>query len=105
MSDAVAVHDYIEGGTEAALEFLKRTRNELRELRRVRIWSDHFQIYDINGDFFRINNLGFEDPEIVPLLNNINTVYNPETIHEPTDEEYKEFKAGRRRPWAEDRVM
>jgi hypothetical protein len=40
-----------------------------------------------------------------PLLQSINAVYNPSTIHEPTDAEYKEFKTGRCRPWAEDRVM
>ena len=42
---------------------------------------------------------------IVPLLRNINTAFNPETIHAPTTAEYKEFDTGRRHPWAEDRVM
>jgi hypothetical protein len=35
----------------------------------------------------------------------VNTAFNPETIHNPIDLEYKEFKTGRRRAWAEDRVM
>jgi hypothetical protein len=39
------------------------------------------------------------------VLRNINTNFNPQTVHDPTDQEYKEFLAGRRRAWAEDRVM
>jgi hypothetical protein len=35
----------------------------------------------------------------------VNAAYNPETVHRPTDAEYKELKTGRRHPWAEDRVM
>ena len=31
--------------------------------------------------------------------------FDPKKIHEPTTLEYKEFDTGRRRPWAEDRVM
>jgi hypothetical protein len=35
----------------------------------------------------------------------VNTVYNRDTIHDPIAEPYKEFKTGRRYPWAQDRVM
>ena len=74
-------------------------------LRLVRIWKDKFQIHDVNRDYFEIRNIGYESPDIVPLLKNINTAYNPDTIHNPIDAEYKEFNTGRRHPWAEDRVM
>lgn len=89
----------------AALEFLKRTRFELRELRKVYVWKDRLQVFDINGDSFELTGIGYESPDIVAVLNNINTAYNPQTIHEPASVDYKEFKTGKRRAWAEDRVM
>ena len=46
-----------------------------------------------------------DHPHVVPILQNINTAYNPETIHNPIEAEYKEFDTGRRYPWAYDRVM
>ena len=33
------------------------------------------------------------------------TFGNPQSIHDPIDAPYKEFKTGRRYPWAADRVM
>src|SRR5271166_1660596 len=105
MSDPRATHTYTPGGLEAALEFLKRTRSELRDLRKVRVWKDRLQIFDVNHDRFEVHGLGYGDADIVPILDNLNTNFNPRTIHEPTDLEYKEFLTGRRRAWAEDRVM
>ena len=105
MTAPLAVHEYRQGGTEAALEFLKRTRAELRMLRKVRIWSDRLHIIDVNKDYFEVRGIGYRDSDIVPILRNINTAFNPQTIHDPTDLEYKEFDTGRRHPWAEDRVM
>jgi hypothetical protein len=105
MPAPLATHDYTPGGLEAALEFLKRTRAELRTLRKVRLWKDRFHIIDVNKDYFEIRGLGYPDADIIPLLKNINTAYNPQTIHEPTSADYKEFDTGRRHPWAEDRVM
>jgi hypothetical protein len=89
----------------ATLEFLKRTRWELRELRLVRVWKDRLQVHDVNRDFFEIRGVGYPDADIVPLLRAVNTAFDPATIHDPTDAEYKEFKTGRRHTWAEDRVM
>ena len=105
MTAPLAVHEYCAGGLDPAMEFLKRTRSELRMLRMVRVGKDFLRIYDVNGDLFEIRGLGYLDADLIPLLQSINAVYNPNTIHEPTDAEYKEFKTGRCRPWAEDRVM
>ena len=105
MSTPRASHDYAAGGLDAALEFLKRTRSELRSLRTVRIWTDHLQIFDVNKDYFEIRGLGYGDADIVPVLRAINTAFDPKKIHEPATVEYKEFDTGRRHPWAEDRVM
>ena len=105
MTDRSPLTTSLQGGLDAALEFLKRTRSELRTLRKVRIWKDHLHIIDVNKDYFEVRGIGYPDADIVPLLKNINTAFNPETIHEPTDLEYKEFDTGRRHPWAEDRVM
>jgi hypothetical protein len=101
----LAVHEYRDGELDAAMEFLKRTRSELRMLRMVRVGRDFLRIYDVNGDLFEIRGLGYADADLIPLLQSINAVYNPNTIREPTEAEYKEFKTGRCRPWAEDRVM
>jgi hypothetical protein len=105
MSAPLAVHDYTPGSLDAALAFLKRTRFELRELRRVRVWKNRLEIFDINHDTFEVRGIGYGDADIVPLLNNINTAFDPQKIHEPVDLDYKEFLTGRRRAWAEDRVM
>jgi hypothetical protein len=91
--------------TVDALEFLKRTRSELRSLHRVRVWMDRVEVFDVNGDRFEIRGIGYGEADIVPLLNSINTAFNPETIHLPIAEPFKEYRAGRRHPWAEDRVM
>ncbi len=105
MTAPLATHQYTPGGLEAALEFLKRTRAELRQLRKARVWKDKLHVIDVNKDFFELTGIGYADADIVPLLKSVNTAYNPETIHQPTEDEYKEFNTGRRHPWAEDRVM
>lgn len=105
MSTPLATHDHTPGGLPAAQGFVKRTRWELRELRKVRVYKDRYQIIDVNGDFFEIRGIGYPDADIVPLLWGVNAAFDPATIHEPTDAEYKEFLTGRRFPWAHDRVM
>jgi hypothetical protein len=105
MAEPKAIYEFAPNGVEPALEFLKRTRNELRELRMVRVFKDHWHIIDINGDYFEMRGIGYADVDIVPLLRNLKTAFNPQTIHSPISGEYKEFKTGNRRCWAEDRVM
>jgi hypothetical protein len=105
MSKALATLQYTPGGLEAATTFLKRTRSELRNLRKVRLWKDRLHVIDINQDYFEILGLGYPDADVVPLLQMINTAYNPATLHDATDLEYKEYDTGRRHRWAEDRVM
>lgn len=104
-AEPLATHDYTPGGLDAVLAFLKRTRAELRTLRKVRVWKDRLHVLDVNKDYFEVRGLGYPDPDIVPVLRSLNTAFNPQTIHEPTTAEYKELDTGRRRPWAEDRVM
>ena len=101
----LATHQFQAGQVKQTLEFLKRTRNELRMLRKVRVFRDSLQVFDVNGDLFEIHGVGYPDQEIVPLLDAVNTAYKRELIHHITDAEYKEFKTGRRYPWAADRVM
>jgi hypothetical protein len=101
----LAVHDFRSGEIPAALEFLKRTRSELRMLSLARVWADKFQVFDINRDYFEITGVGYADPGIVPILDAVSAAYNPETLGEPTAEPFKEFSTGRRYPWAQDRVM
>ena len=105
MSSPLAVHEFAQGGLEAALEFLKRTRSQLRSLRKVRVWKDKLHIIDVNKDYFEIHGIGYVDADVIPLLRNINTAFDPKTIQNLTEAEYKEFDTGRRHPWAEDRVM
>jgi hypothetical protein len=105
MTEPKAVHDYAPGGLEAALAFLKRTRAELRSLRRVRVWKDRLHVLDINKDYFEVRGVGYGDADIVPLLRLVNTAFDPQKVHEPTGLEYKQFDTGRRHCWAEDRVM
>lgn len=100
-----ATHEYQPGQVQAALDFLKRTRAELRSLRKVRVWKDRLQVFDINGDYFEVRGIGYGDTDIGPLLRSVNTAFDPTTIHNPTQQEYKEMLTGRRHPWAEDRVM
>jgi hypothetical protein len=105
MSEPIATHDFANGGLEAALQFFRRTRNELRMLRMVRVAKEWVRLFDINGDYFELRGLGYADADVVSVLNSFNTPFDPESIHEPTGEPFKEFKTGRRYPWAADRVM
>ncbi len=93
------------GQLAATLEFIKRTRFELRELRKVRVWPDKVHILDINQDLFEITGIGYPDADIVAVLKAVNTAFNPATIHEPATTVPKEFDTGRRYVWAQDRVM
>ena len=105
MTAPLASHDYVPGGLDAALEFLKRTRSELRQLRRVRVWKDHLHVFNVNKDYFEVRGIGYQDADMVGLLRFVNTAFDPNLLPEPTDLEFKEYDTGRRHPWAEDRVM
>jgi hypothetical protein len=105
MSPPLATHAFTRAGIEAAREFLKRTRWELRTLRKARVWKDRLQVFDVNGDYFEVVGVGYPDADVVPLLRAVNAAFDPATIHDPTEQEYKELLTGRRHPWAEDRVM
>ena len=102
---AVAEHCWQSGRIQDTLEFLKRTRSELRMLRKVRISREWVRIFDVNGDWFEVSGVGYADPDVVAILVAVNTPFNRETIHEPVTVEYKEFLTGRRYAWAADRVM
>jgi len=102
--EPLASHAF-DGDLESAFEFLKRTRSELRSLRKVRVWTDHLRVYDVNGDCFEITGVGYPDAAIVELLRAINTAFKPDQIHRPVEGPFKEFMTGRRYPWAQDRVM
>jgi len=105
MTEPLATHDFSDGGLEAAIAFFQRTRAELRLLRMVRVSTDWVRLFDINGDYFELRGLGYPDQDIVPVLKSFDTPFNPATIHEPISKPFKEFKTGRRYPWAADRVM
>ena len=101
----IATHSFDDGGLESALAFFRRTRRELRALRRVRVATEWIQLFDINGDYFELRGIGYADADIVPILRSFDTPFEPDKIHEATDAPYKEFATGRRYPWAADRVM
>ena len=105
MTEPLATHDFSDGGLEAAISFFRRTRKELRMLRLVRVSTNWVQLFDINGDYFELRGLGYPDADIVSVLKSFDTPFNPDSIHAPFDGPYKEFKTGRRYPWAADRVM
>jgi hypothetical protein len=97
--------DYTPGRVDDVLDFLKRARYNFRTLRFVRVWPDRLQAFDVNGDSFLVRGLGYPLPDVVPVLDAINAVYRPDKVHDSCDSPYKEFKTGRRYPWAADRVM
>jgi hypothetical protein len=101
----LASYDYTPGGLQTALDFLKRTRAELRIVRAVQAWKDRILVIDVNKDCFEIRGLGYADAEIVPLLQEVSAAYDPDRVHVPPAGEFKEFPAGRCHPWAEDRAM
>jgi hypothetical protein len=105
MSAPKATHDFTSGGLNVALEFLKRTRWELRSLRKAHVWKDRLQVFDVNGDYFEVRGVGYPNADIVALLRAVNAAFDPTTIHDLIQAEYKELLTGRRHCWAEDRVM
>lgn len=105
MTTPLSTHDFSDGGLDAAIAFFRRTRSELRMLHRAQVSTDWVRLFDVNGDYFELRGLGYPDGEVVPLLRTLDTPFNPERIHVPIEGPYKEFKMGRRYPWAADRVM
>jgi hypothetical protein len=104
-TEPLATHDFANGGVDAAIAFFRRTRSELRTLRFVRVSTNWIRLFDINGDFFELRGLGYPDAEVIPVLRSFDTPFDAVRIHAPIDAEYKEFRTGRRYPWAADRVM
>ena len=102
---AVAEHRFEPERLPETLEFLKRTRSELRMLRKVRVSREWVRIFDVNGDWFEVSGVGYADADVIAVLVAVNTPFNRETIHEPINAEYKEFLTSRRYCWAADRVM
>ena len=105
MAELLSTHDFQDGGLDAAIAFFRRTRNELRVLRMVRVSTEWVRLFDVNGDYFELRGIGYADPDIIPVLKSFDTPFNPESIHVPIAGPYKEFNTGRRYPWAADRVM
>ena len=105
MSAIIATHDYAAADPQAAYEFLKRARWELRQLRKVHVHRDRVHVIDVNGDRLEVLGVGWPDEAVVMILTLVNTAFDPELIHNPIDAEYKEFFTGRTRTWAQDRVM
>lgn len=105
MVSPLSTHDHTSAELNLSLEFLKRARWELRELRKVWVWKDRLQIFDVNKDYLEIRGVGYPDAEIVPMLWALNAAFDPQTIHDPIALEYKEFFTGRRDAWAANRVM
>lgn len=103
--NCVASHRYESGKLNEVLEFLKRIRSELRITRKAHVFKDRVRIIDINGDWFEVEGIGWPDADVVAVLTAVNTAFNKDTIHNPTNDEYKEFNTGRRYTWALDRVM
>jgi hypothetical protein len=101
----IASFRFEPGRVDDALEFLKRIRSELRMVRKARAFRDRVQVLDVNGDWFEIEGIGFPDAEVVEILKAVNAAFKRESVHNPIEDDYKEFNAGRRYAWAADRVM
>lgn len=101
----VACHVHQAEQVQQTLDFLKRTRSELRMLRKVRVYRNRVQVVDVNGDWFEVRGLGYPDLDVEPVLRAVNAAFNRDTIHSDVSDEFKELNAGRRYPWAADRVM
>ena len=91
MTPPLATFDFAPGTVESTLEFIKRTRWELRTHRFVRVFKERLQIFDVNGDYFEIRGIGYLNAEIGNLLRSVNTAFDPETIHNDLGTEYKEL--------------
>ena len=79
----VAVHAHCAGELDATLDFLKQTRDKLRELRLAHVGENWVRAIDVNGDACEIKGFGYRDAEIIPVLNALNAVFNKDTIHKP----------------------
>lgn len=105
MVTPISTHTHNPEELSLSLEFLKRTRWELRELRKVWVWKDRLQVFDVNGDFLEVRGVGYSDADIVPMLWALNAAFDPQTVHDPLALDYKEFFTGRRDAWAANRAM
>ena len=50
---------HVYENVDAALQFLKRTRAELRSLRHARVGPDWLHVIDINRDVFEVRGVGY----------------------------------------------
>jgi hypothetical protein len=89
MASPLATLDHTTGDLTAALGFLKHSRWVLREVWMVRVGPDWYQVIDVNKDCLEIRGIGYRDTDVVQLLRGVNAAFDPATIHDPTDEVYK----------------
>ena len=54
----------------------------MRSLRSSRVSRDYLQIFDVNHDIFEVRGVGYPDAEIVPILQAINTAFDPTKVHD-----------------------
>ena len=105
MSDPMASQNFSSGTLDDALVFLKRIRSELSVPRKVHVWPERFGVFDVNGDWFEVREIGYESEQITELLDAVNAVYRKDSIGNAFAREYKEFPTGKRYAWGVDRVM
>lgn len=101
----LASHVHQSEHLDVTLEFLKRTRSELRSIRKVQAYRDRVHVIDVNGDWFEVLGVGYPDKDVVAILRAVNAAFNHSTIHAEVSDPFKELNAGRRYAWAADRVM
>jgi len=104
-AEPLAVFDYQPGKLSELYEFLKRTRDELRSIRKIRISTTFLRVIDVNADFFEIRGFGYQDADAEAVLQNLNVAFKPDSLATPLNGPYKEFGAGKRYPWGYERVM
>ncbi len=104
MTEPLASYRADPARLDEAIAFVRRTRAELRTLRKVRLWPDHLHIIDVNKDVFELLGIGYAHPDVQAILDEVNAAYDPRSLPLPVAD-FKEYDTGRRYPWAQDRVM
>jgi hypothetical protein len=91
---------YDPAGPNPVRHILLAQRRACNTANRVRLEPTRLTILDINGDAFLVEGLGYGDPNLIPLLQNLGAAFDPDVIRRLTPDDPTTFEYPLSRAWA-----
>lgn len=93
------------GDSDLVRRILQAQRRTCNLANRVSVNATEVVIFDINGDAFHIQGLGYGGEHLIPLLQTFGAAFDPRQLRlvKPTDPDTREYAIHRAWAWGEER--